>query len=290
MSTEGRYMEPLSIIAISGAVGGIAGKFAEKAWDAGQKWVSSYFKDHAPKAIEKANENSLDFLAQLAQRVKTLEEQGEQNKRLVEDSLNHPDFSVLLQKAIISSAQTDDKQKHELLARLVSDRLTKGSESLFALSSKLACDAVSMLDVRQIKILGLLTTLILVRPHPFPPPHIVKTNQIFNIWFIQWLTKRLHVYQDLTIKTMDLLHLESLSCVRVSIGSRELQKILSPSKESGLTFDYKAFSATEIGQKVNELWESELKYSLPTTIGQIIGIYASDMLTNTTTSFDGWGE
>ena len=281
-------MEPLSIIAISGAVGGIAGKFAEKAWDAGQKWVSSYFKDHAPKAIEKANENSLDFLAQLAQRIKTLEEQGEKNKRLIEDSLNQPDFSVLLQKAIISSAQTEDKQKHELLARLVSDRLTKGSESLFALSSKLACDAVSMLNVRQMKILGLLATLIMLRPRPFPPLEIPK--EVFNIWFIQWLTKRLHVYQDLDIRNMDLLHLESLSCVRVSIGSRDLQKILSPPKERGLTFDYKAFSATDIGKKVNELWESELKHSLPTTIGQIIGIYVSDILTKNTTSFDGWGE
>lgn len=281
-------MEPLSIIAISGAVGGIAGKFAEKAWGAGQKWVSSYFKDHAPRAIEKANENSLDFLAQLAQRVKTLEEQGEQNKRLIEDSLNHPDFSVLLQKAIISSAQTDDKQKHELLARLVSDRLTKGSESLFALSSKLACDAVSMLNVRQMKILGLLTILMMVRPRPFPLPEIPK--EIFNIWFIQWLTQRLHVYQDLSFQYMDLLHLESLSCVRVSIGSRNLEKMLSPAKETGFSFDYKAFCETEVGKKVEELWKAGLQHAIPTTVGQVIGIYASDMLTSTTTSFDGWGE
>jgi hypothetical protein len=280
-------MEPLSIIAISAAVGGVAGKFADKAWDLGEKWLSSYFKDHAPKAREEAEQNSLDFLSELAQRVKMLEQQGEQNKKLIEDSLNHPDFSVLLQKAIISSAQTDDKQKHELLARLVSDRLTKGSESLFALSSKLACDAVPMLNVRQVKILGLLTTLFFVRPRPFPP-QIPKEE--FSIWFTQWLTQRLHVYQDLTLNNMDLLHLESLSCIRVSIGSRDLQKILAPSQESGVVFDYKAFSETEAGKKVNELWESELKHSLPTTIGQVIGTYTLDMLTNTTTSFDGWGE
>lgn len=280
-------MEPLSIILISAAAGGVAGKFVEKAWSSGEKWLSSYFKDHAPKVREEAEQNSLDFLNQLAERVKTLEQQGEQYKKTIEDSLNHPDFSVLLQKATISSAQTDDKQKHELLARLVSDRLTKGSESLFALSSKLACDAVSMLNLRQMKILGLLTSLILVRPQPFPPTHIVK--EIFNIWFVQWLTQRLNVYQDLTLNNLDLLHLESLSCVRVSIGSRDLQKILSPSKESGLTFDYKAFSATEIGNKVKELWESELKHALPTTIGQLIGVYVSDMLTNTHTSLDQWG-
>jgi hypothetical protein len=284
-------MEPLSIAVISGAVGGIAGKFAEKAWGTGQKWISSYFKDHAPKAIEKANENSLDFLAQLAQRVKTLEQQGEQNKRLIEDSLDHPDFSVLLQKAMISSAQTSDKQKHEILARLVSDRLTKESESLFALSSQLACDAVPKLNVRQMKILGLLNTLFLVRPHPFPPSHIVQENQILNIWFIQWLTQRLHVYQDLTINNMDFLHLESLSCVKWDpIVSRNLEKALSFPEESGFKFDYKGFCETEVGKKVEELWKAALQHAIPTTIGQVIGVYASDMLSDTTTSFDGWGE
>ncbi len=281
-------MEPLSIAVISGAVGGIAGKFIGKAWDSGQKWLSRYFQDHAPKAREEAEQNSLDFLNQLAERVKILEQQGEQYKKTIEDSLNHPDFSVLLQKATIVSAQTDDKQKHELLARLVSDRLTKGTESLFALSSKLACDAVSMLNMRQMKILGLLTNIMVVRPRPFPPPEIPK--EILNIWFVNWLGQRLSVYQDLSLLTMDLLHLESLSCVRVSIGSRDLQKILSPPQESGFTFDYKAFSATKIGKKVKELWESNLKHALPTTVGQVIGIYVSDMLTNTKTSFDGWGE
>jgi len=281
-------MEPLSIILISAAAGGIAGKFVEKAWDSGGKWIASYFKDHAPKAREAAEQNSLDFVNQLADRIKILEQQGVQNKEFIEDSLNHPDFSVLMQKAIISSAQTDNKQKHELLARLVSDRLTKGSESLFALSSKLACDAVSMLNMRQMKILGLLTNIMVVRPHPFPPPEIPK--EIFNIWFVYWLKERLNVYQDLTFAYMDLLHLESLSCVRVSIGSRDLQKTLSPPKESGLTFDYKAFLATEWGRKAKKLWESDLKHALPTTVGQVIGIYVSDMLTNTTTSFDGWGE
>ncbi len=282
-------MEPLSIIAISAAIGGVAGKFVDRAWELGEKWLSNYFKDHAPKAREEAERNSLDFVNQLAERVKTLEEQGEQHKKLIKDSLNHPDFSVLLQKAIVSSAQTDDKQKHELLARLVSDRLTKEPESLFALSSQLACDAVARLNVRQMKILGILTTLMFVRPHPFPPPQIPK--EIFSVWFQRWLIERLHVYQDLTVTSMDFLHLESLSCVKWDpIVSRDLNKVLTLPEGSDITFDYKAFSATEVGKKVEELWKSGLKHALPTTIGQVIGIYASDMLTNNTTSFNGWGE
>ena len=55
-------MEPLSLVAISAAAGGIAGKFVEKVWDSGEKWIQSYFKDHKQNAQVAATENSLDFL------------------------------------------------------------------------------------------------------------------------------------------------------------------------------------------------------------------------------------
>lgn len=161
-------MEPLSIAIISGAVGGAAGAFSKEVWDLGKNWLHSYLKDHKPEAIAKAEQNSLDFLAQLAQRVKTLEEQGEQQKKVIEDSLNQPDFSILLQKAILSSAQTEDKGKHEILARLVADRLIQDGESLLALCSKQATDVIPMLNSGQMKILGVLTTIFFIRPKTFP--------------------------------------------------------------------------------------------------------------------------
>lgn len=48
-------MEPLSIIAIGAAVGGAAGKFVEKAWDSGEKWIQTFFKDHKEVAQKKSN-------------------------------------------------------------------------------------------------------------------------------------------------------------------------------------------------------------------------------------------
>lgn len=283
-------MAEVPIIAvISGAVGGVAGKFVEKAWESGAKWLSHYFKDHAPQAQQNAEKNALDFLAILATRVKKLEEQSEANKKIVEDCLNQPDFSVLLQKAIISSAQTHDKEKHEILARLVADRLSQNSESLLALCGKLACDAVSMSNARQLRILGILTMVYCLRPTPFPPAELSK--EMFNSWFANWLTKQLRVYQDLNPIELDFLHLESLSCVKWDfIINRDLGQVLPPAKESGLSFDYKAFSATEVGKKIDELWKGLLQHAVPTTVGQVIGTYVSDILTGTTTSFKGWGE
>jgi len=280
-------MEPLSIVAISAAVGGVAGKFVDKAWGLGEKWLSDYLRGHLPKAQEKAQQNALDFLSELAQRVKKLEQQTRRYEQTPEDSLDDPGFSILLQRAIISSAETSDKQKHELLARLVSDRLTKQSESPFALSSKLACDALSALNTRQLKILGLLTNLFLLRPTNLPLAGTSK--ELLNVIFQDWLIKRLQIYADVTFNEMDLLHLESLSCAKWDpIVSRDLQKLFDNTKESGFIFDYEAFSATPVGDKIVQLWKTGLEKAIPTTIGQLIGVYVSDMLTGTTTSWDGW--
>ena len=80
-------MDPGSI-AMGAAIGGVAAKFVDKAWNQGEKWITDYFKDHEPKAVERAQQNSLEFLNELAKRVKTLEEQGKQQKKVIEDSLN----------------------------------------------------------------------------------------------------------------------------------------------------------------------------------------------------------
>jgi P2-related tail formation protein len=63
-------MEPLSIIAIGAAVGGATSKFVEKAWDSGEKWIQTFFKDHKEVAQRIATDNTLDFLNELAQKVK----------------------------------------------------------------------------------------------------------------------------------------------------------------------------------------------------------------------------
>jgi hypothetical protein len=276
-------MEPLSIVVISAAVGGVAGKFVDRAWDLGEKWLSSYLKDHDPKAREEAKHNTLDFLNQLAERVKILEQKGKQYNKFIEDSLNHPDFSILLQKAIISSAQTDDKQKHELLARLVSDRLTKEPESLSALCSKPACDAVSALNVGQLKILGLLTELVFQRPFHYNRELLKEWS---NTGLPERLTQNLHVYRGLTLTYRDFLHLESLSCIRWNPDiSDDYMHRPAPSDIGGLAFifDYKEFSNAEVSKAIVKLWETEFGWATPTTVGQLIGRYVSDMLTNTTT-------
>ena len=85
--------DPFSLVALGAAVGGAAGKFVEKAWDSGEKWIKSYFKNHHEKAQEKAKENTVSFLDDLAQRIKLLESGkvvSPANKST--SSQEHPDF------------------------------------------------------------------------------------------------------------------------------------------------------------------------------------------------------
>jgi len=78
---KGHMSDPLSLVALGAAIGGAAGKFTEKAWDSGQRWLKTYFANHGKKAQLKAKENSLEFLKELAERVKKLEDEHVVNKR-----------------------------------------------------------------------------------------------------------------------------------------------------------------------------------------------------------------
>lgn len=277
-------MEPLSIIAIGAAVGGAAGKFVEKAWDSGEKWIQTFFKDHKEVAQQKATENTMDFLNELAQKVKQLEESKQISQEKINSAQDHPDFSALLQKALLTSAQTDNKDKHVILARLVSERLKTEPESILALGSKMACDAISYATVNQLMILGLAVNFYGVRPNPYPPLGVNETN--FQEWLDNWLITRLKPYQNITFRPIDITHLESLSCLKVNtfIG-RGLNDMF---KKDNLSYDFEKMKDVTLKTSMKKVWDEGLQKIDLTTVGQIIGVSVSDLLTNTTTTFDGW--
>lgn len=277
-------MEPLSIIAIGATVGGAAGKFVEKAWDSGEKWIQTFFKDHKEVAQIKATENTMDFLNELAQKVKQLEESKQISQEKINSAQDHPDFSALLQKALLTSAQTDNKDKHVILARLVSERLKTEPESILALGSKMACDAISYATLNQLMILGLAVNFYGIRPNQYPPLVVNETN--FQAWLDNWLITRLKPYQNITFREIDITHLESLSCLKVNtfIG-RGLNEMF---QKDNLIYDFEKMRDVPLKDSMKKIWEQGIQKIDLTTVGQIIGVSVSDLLTNTTTTFDGW--
>lgn len=277
-------MEPLSIITLGAAVGGAAGKFVEKVWDSGEKWIQSYFKDHKEVAQQKATDNTMDFLNELAQRVKQLEDSNQISKDKIETAQDHPDFSVMLQKALLSSAQTESKDKHQILARLVSERLKLEPESILALGSKMACDAIPFVTVNQLYILGLAADIFGIRPKPFPPAGINEIN--FQNYMNEYLSQKLKHYEEIEFKTIDMLHLESLSCLKVNLYPElEINEVLT---KDNLIYDFEKMNDIQLRDKINKIWNDGLRQVILTTVGQIIGASVSDLLNNSLTSFDRW--
>ena len=270
--------DPLSWIALGAAVGGAAGKFVEIAWESGEKWIQSYFANHHVEAKEKAKENTLSFLSDLAKRVENLEKDQIVSPELISSAQKHPEFSVILQRAILSAGQTEIKDKHQLLARLVSERIKAKPESLFALASKMAVDAIAFATPKQLKILGLATVL----------GHLTPNQNLSNNQYELWLKTRLSVFKGTQVSSLDYLHLESLSCLKFeSFITRDLSELLSGKTKE--PFDYEVFKKTDIGVYSTDVWErQQLKSVTMTSVGIMIGIMVSDKLSNSRTNFQGW--
>src|SRR5512135_1945734 len=113
--------DPLSLIALGAGVGGLASKFAEKTWEASERWLTSRFADHAEVAKLRAKENAAAFIVELANRIQKLEDAGKIRSEGITKEEQHPQFTVTLQAAIMRAAQTDSQEKHELLANLIAN-------------------------------------------------------------------------------------------------------------------------------------------------------------------------
>jgi len=268
--------DPLSLVAIGAAVGGAAGKFVEKAWDSGERWISTYFADHRPKAIERAQANSVAFLGELANRVKMLEERGAVSRAEIDSAQEHPDFSVALQKALITAAQTDDPQKHQLLARTLADRLGAKPDGMRAMVSKIALDSIGYMTPGQLRVLGLTANLHNIRP----------TSPLSADAYQRWLESRFSHYAGLSLTVLDLIHLESLSCLKYTpMFSQDLGTVLREKNAGTLNAE---ILMSPIGKEMKALWDQGLKSVDLTSVGQLVGAYVSDLLTGGTTSFSDW--
>ncbi len=272
--------EPMSMIALGAAIGGGAGKFVEKAWDSGEKWVVSHFANHQEKATAKAVENSIEFLTMLGKRVTDLEERNQVSEEFLSTAQEHPDFSVVLQKAMLSAAQTENQTKHDILSRLVAERIQASPESLVSMASKMACDVVSYTTPNQLLILGLLVNVLYITP----------AGSLNEKQKIDWIQTRLTRFIDVKPKNIDYTHLESLSCMKVtSIISRDLAKVLKA--KLGDTFDFDGFVSTPLGERLAHMWKDDgLQKCDLTTVGQMLGVMVNDQRGGGKTGFTGWGQ
>lgn len=276
-------MEPLTIIAISAAVGGAAGKLTAKAWDLGERWLSTYFQDHHPKAVEKAKENSLAFLADLAQRVSQLENAASNSEHIKEhiiSALEDPDFSALLKDALLASSRTENNNTHKVLARLVSERLCCETDDMVKLTIPLACESAKSLTTTQLRFLTIAAVIeVLLSSKVSVANHQAKIK-----FAVEWLQKKLPlVLPEEKITQASLVHMECVSCIhltRLAVCPSTLTMIFRRQMDTDSTKGLDTFlSTTEIGQRFTSYWKDQLDHIRLTTVGTLIGICVFDELT-----------
>jgi hypothetical protein len=210
--------DPLSLIAAGAAVGGLASKVAEKAWDSGERWLREKFGSHAAEAQEQARENAAKFVHQLAVRVAVLEKQQTLEQEKVFDTQRHPQFSSLLQQTILNAAKTNDDDKHDLLARLVAARLASSAETTIALASDLASDAIARSTRRQLELMALCCFLDEIRPRD-PIPTAADYHK--------WIGIQLRSFENFEFVEVDARHLVAIACVSYDpASSRSLSGML----------------------------------------------------------------
>ena len=291
-------IDPLTLAAMSGAVSGFVGgcinPFVSRTIGYGVSWLSDRYRGHPREAVETAQRNAVNFYGQVnicldgLQRIEGFEEKRDQ-------AFADPDYTNLFQEAVLGAARVDSEQKHRLLARLVTDRLTAEHDSLRNLAAHMACNAVPQLSNMHLKLLGV---LYIIRHHP-PPSYILKLpyDERINVgtgWFLTEIAPFIPIGE---ITDLDFAHLTAVSCITYVpqmihsyiggssepgywklpivvrnkfVSLKELYRLPTPVKEPQIEQD-------QNGKDLLNVWgSSDMRKASLTPAGSLIGLYVRD--------------
>ena len=282
-------IDPNTLAFLSAIGGSVAKTVVDKVWINAEKWLSKYFKDHQPKAQEKAQDNALDFLIDLGNRITELEKDLNDETKAKEQFLSvlsDPDFSAVLHNSVIAAARTNSKEKHKLLARIVSQKLVEDPESLKSLAGNKAIEIIPYLSPTHLKILAIMTLIRQVRPTGI-------LENISNLddctkWYNDWLLYYFSYILLIDIKKMDIIYLRDNSCLENYHGkNRVLETLLIQILQFSLICDINEFLESDTGKELIILWD-KLNQSTLTSLGLLIGVYVLDEFSGYETSFPDW--
>jgi hypothetical protein len=236
--------DPISLIALGAAVGGIAGKFGEKTWELAEKWLARRYEHHVAAAQATARTNSASFILELAKRVAVIEQKHPETADCINAAQSDPHFSLVLQKAILGSAQG------------------------------LACDAVPNLTSTQLHWLALLVFLHEIRP---------RNKYESKATYIDWLGVHLRHFKDIEFRDIDIRHLVALGCVTYDPTSERSLPILFTMKNVVITDEFMAaldnFVDSDACFTLKSAWVEGLAGVDLTSVGSVIGGHVWSTLT-----------
>ena len=276
-------MDPL-IFAIGASASGTATTVIKTLWGREEKALDPSYKDYHNKSKELAQKNLSKFLDELRVRTNRFEKTFKDDpgaRERIKSALADPDFTVLQMNAMIVSTGTSVVEKHQLLARLVADRMLSEKESWKALAIDRACKAVPRLSITQLGVLGILSMIYGAKP---ASPGQEVPAEDFHDWWSRWIEEMISPLLPLGETTeIDYTHLVSVSCCTFEfIGYRNLTHILSPSSARGGEWDGDKFLVeSETGQALSTLWAAGMQRAFPTSVGRLIGVHVHSLYAGT---------
>lgn len=260
--------------AISGAAAGFVKDIASKA----PEWLISLVSAQSPAVQKKLNENLNNFVNRLAERVTRLEADIPAEKASVfEESMSDPSASLMMRKALLSGAVTDNDDRHAILSELIAQRLTADADDMIALAGGAASDVVSSLSSRHIHILGIMATLYKIRPLQ---PGKADSQEIYDKAIAGWWNGQLEqLCTDNAEKAtgLDFDHLVGTGCIRLSIGGHNLKDVFSLKTEKGqYSITEEVLEQYPWWSTIHKLWGLGMSNASLTSIGSLIGVLYHD--------------
>jgi len=266
----------------------VFGALASKTWDnlVGRGGLLGQWLDKVKTGRAAGLQNTGDFgdclAAQFQRRAPELEGDPEAAAR-VAAAMEDPDVLAVLYDAINSAARTDSRERHELLARLVADRLLVDGESPLALNASMACEAVRRLAPRHLRLLAVIVYVEKWRSVRPSVEHAEAAEALAT------LAADMELLLPDGADRYDRMQMEAASCVTglYSRGRSSCTKMLAKACPS-LTKD----RLTHIAQTLSEIWNNMLSPCVLTTVGELLGIRVVEQLLGVTVSLDGshWEE
>lgn len=259
-------------------VAGAAGAFVKELSQKGVEWLVSLVTAQSPAVKAKMNKNAENFFRHLAQRVERLEgELSAEKKHLFEDAINHPGTSFLMKKALLAAAVTENDDRHQILSELIAQRLAANEDDMIALVGGAACDIVHALSSRHLRLLGVMAILFDIRP---AVPLEAKTQEEYDRVAVSWWNEHLDILcTSELMKThgIDFRHLVGLSCISLSIGSKDMKKILAlPQRSSTFSSQLEKLQSFPWWAPLKHIWDLGGKSANTTSIGALIGTLFHD--------------
>jgi hypothetical protein len=252
--------------------------------------VLGAIQNHQERTQQKAILRLEAFSAIVDQRLTKLEFKMEGGQPIdIEAVLDEPDLAFTVQSTVLAAARISNREKHEVLADALVDRLRGTPEGIRALTAARAIEIIPHITSEQLRLLGFLSLMMRLRPFlTLEEREVGKLPE--TMW--QWWTTNLGYYLPLIrVNETDYDHLAALACLnKEAFLSRPIKSIMEVADFGIKNYDWGIedfLGSTAQGQMVTRLWPAAQKAN-QTTVGHLIGQYVHAEKSGESIDISGW--